>query len=344
MFLNKKLFQEVPKLKLIKKQYDEIKMFKNKVDNKEYYYENINCQICTSPQESIILSKYDRYGLPYVSNFCQGCGLIYTSPRFTQESYIDFYDKQYRTIYELGDVNSKEEFFNFQIKRGEKILKLIKKKYNQEISSVLEVGCGMGGILYPFKKDNCEVVGVDFGTEYIDYGKSKKNLNLKEGGIEFISENKKFDLIIYSHVFEHILDLNNELSEIKKRLTKNGVVYIEVPGVMNLNHGYKSDLNLYFQNAHTFNFSLLTLKNIMNKNGLSMVYGDEKVESLFCVSTKKENPVNDFKRIKNKIQFYEVERRLWWFTPHGLKTFFINILKYFRIFETVLKIKHSFLK
>ena len=344
MFTNKKLFEEVNKLKLIKKQHDEIKKFKDKVKNKEYHFENINCQICTSPEESIILSKFDRYGLPYVSNFCRGCGLIYTSPRLTQNSYIDFYDKQYRIIYDTGVIENKEDFFNFQIGRGEKILELVKKNYNKKILSVLEVGCGMGGILYPFKEVNCKVLGVDFGTEYVEYGKSKKNLSLKVGGIDSISENEKFDLIIYSHVFEHILDLNKELSEIKKRLTKSGVVYIEVPGVMNLNYGYKSDLNIYFQNSHTFNFSLITLKNIMNKNGFSLVYGNEKVESLFCVSTKKENQKKDFERIKNKFQYYEVERRLWWLTPNGLKTFLINTLKYFRLFKIVLRMKHFLFK
>ena len=68
MFTNKKLFEEVNKLKLIKKQHDEIKKFKDKVKNKEYHFENINCQICTSPQESIILSKLERLQFEAMKN------------------------------------------------------------------------------------------------------------------------------------------------------------------------------------------------------------------------------------------------------------------------------------
>jgi len=117
------------------------------------------------------LSKYDRYGIPYQSNICQDCGLIYTSPRFNQKSYLDFYDSQYRKIYTGNHSQSLEKFFQNQQDSGEKIFRYIKENYNSKINSVLEIGCGMGGILYHFKENNCEILGVDFGSKYIEEGK-----------------------------------------------------------------------------------------------------------------------------------------------------------------------------
>jgi len=67
----------------------------------------------------------------------------------------------------------------------------------------------------------CEVKGVDLGSEYIEYGNSK--------GIDLIKI--KFDRISYLHVIERIADL--ELIKIKERLNEKGVLYIEVPGILN---------------------------------------------------------------------------------------------------------------
>ena len=219
MLLNKRLFEEKPKIQLSKNQIKEINILKKKISNNEYTYETVDCECCGS-KEKIVISNFDRYGLPYVSNLCKSCGLIYTSPRFDQKSYNKFYDTQYRYIYTSYPINqSKEDFFRNQVSRGRTVLDFVlKNNPNKDINSVLDVGCGMGGLLVPFKEKNFKVYGIDYGSEYVEYGK-RHDLNLNVGGITDIDE--KFDIIIYSHVFEHILDLGSELTEIKKRLNKN---------------------------------------------------------------------------------------------------------------------------
>jgi hypothetical protein len=41
--------------------------------------------------------------------------------------------------------------------------------------------------------------------------------------------NRKYDLLLISHVLEHVYDLNHFLDEIKINMNSNGIVYIEVP-------------------------------------------------------------------------------------------------------------------
>ena len=339
MNFNKKSFQENPKISLSTEQVNEIANLKEKISNNEYTYEEVFCECCGG-ERKIILSNYDRYGIFYKSNLCNDCGLIYTSPRFDQSSYINFYDSQYRKIYaKYPLIQTQKDFYEKQVNKGQKILNFIEKHHNsKKINSVLEVGCGMGGILKPFKENGCEVLGVDFGSEYIDFGKSQE-LSLRVGGINNI--NGKFDLIIYSHVFEHILNLNDELHEIKKRLKPNGVLYIEVPGIFNLK-GYRYNLNRYFQNAHTFNFSLTTLNNILNNNGLELVYGNEKIESLFKSSDCSHNIVNDSQRIIKEISNLKFKTKYWALTIYGIKTLFKSFLIKSKTFILLRKIKVFF--
>jgi 2-polyprenyl-3-methyl-5-hydroxy-6-metoxy-1,4-benzoquinol methylase len=318
MILNKRLFEEKPKINLSKNQINEINHLKVKIKKGDYVFEEVVCEVCENKKTTII-SKYDRYGLPYESNLCKTCGLIYTSPRFDQISYVKFYDSQYRKIYtSFPKKTTKEKFFKNQIRRGKKVLDFIKKNNpNKKIGSVLDVGCGMGGLLVPFKENNFNVYGVDYGSEYVEYGKSK-NLNLGIGGIKDVNE--KFDVIIYSHVFEHILDLCSELSEIKKRLNENGVLYIEVPGVLNLHKNYRNDLNRYFQNSHTYNFSLITLKNVLTTNGFELINGNENVESLFKVSNVNNLITNDYDRLLGEFKKLNFKNKMWVFSIKGIKT------------------------
>tara|TARA_B110000046_G_C12983803_1_gene394646 strand:+ start:1282 stop:1692 length:411 start_codon:yes stop_codon:yes gene_type:complete len=103
--------------------------------------------------------------------------------------------------------------------------------------------------------------------------------------------------------------LEKELFEIKKRLKSNGTLFIAVPGILNLKKNYFSDLNRYFQNAHTYNFTLLTLSNVLTKNGFSLIKGNENIEALFIKNKSKKPSCNDFDRILNKLKIYESQKK-----------------------------------
>ena len=339
IILNKNLFKDKPKVFLSRDQKINIKKFKEKISLEEYKFEQIGCEYCKK-KNSVIISKYDRYGFPYSSNLCKSCGLIYTSPRLQQKSYNKFYDDLYRKIYcDAFSKNTDEEFFKSQILNGRDIYDFISQNSNiNEISTILEVGCGMGGILVPFKEKNIKTLGIDYGSEFVEFGRSK-NLNLQIGGIEKIKD-QTFDCIIYSHVFEHILDLEKELFEIKKRLKPNGILFIAVPGVLNLKKNYFSDLNRYFQNAHTYNFSLLTLNNILTKSGFSLIKGNENIEALFINKPiKGKSKTNDFDRILSKMKIYESEKKQLSFKIIKKKiTEFIYIMGLYKITLKIYKI------
>jgi 2-polyprenyl-3-methyl-5-hydroxy-6-metoxy-1,4-benzoquinol methylase len=261
-----------------------------KILNGIYKFETITCPICGTT-ETELLSEKDRYGLDYRVVICKTCGLIYTNPRMTQKSYNLFYDSEYRKLY-VGNEVPTNSFFEGQYHKGKNIFNFIKSTFpNKELAglNVLEVGCGAGGILYYFKQQGCIELGIDLGKEYLDFGR-KFDLNLKQGSL---NEKLDFtpDIVIYSHVLEHILDLELELLKLKEISHKDTIFYIEVPGILNIHNAHKMDLLLYLQNAHTFYFTLTSLTNLFEKYGFCLIRGTEHIKSIFSIADveKEEN-------------------------------------------------------
>jgi len=311
----------IPEIKLNQLQLEMKMQVENRIQENKYVFENINCPICKIDHTEKLGEK-DRYGLYYTTVICKDCGLIYTNPRMTQDSYNEFYNTEYRKLYG-GVEKANDLFFTRQKVKGEKIYNFLKSNALIDFNNllVLEVGCGAGGILHFFKSKGNTIKGIDLGAEYINYGKETYNTDIEIGTLENLSLNRKPDLIIYSHVLEHILDLENELKLIRKYAHENTIVYIEVPGVKEIHKNYMMNLLLYFQNAHVYHFTLTTLINLMSKNGFEFLKGNEFVMSAFKLKEPKSNfnfqndyiPATSYiDRIEKKIKFYPL-------TPNGIK-------------------------
>ena len=275
-------------IKLSDEQKNYIRKVEEKISTGEYKFEKKKCHICSS-EDFTRLSEKDRYGLEMSVVICKNCGLIQTNPRMDELSYNKFYKNEYRSIYESGD-DAIEKEFQKEINRGNEIFKYITENSNIELHDkfVVEIGTGAGGILKKFQDEGNRILGVDFGQEYLEFG-IKNNLNLKVGSIEIIEqEEEKPDVVILSHVVEHFLEPIEMLTKIKKLLKREGIVYVEVPGIKNMENSYQQDFLKYLQNAHVFHFTLNTLENCCKRAGLVLVKGNEVINSLFK-SGEKEN-------------------------------------------------------
>lgn len=302
------------------------KIVVDKINNGIYQLEEIDCPICFNSNKEQIGEK-DRYGIKYKTNICTNCGLIYTSPRMTQTSFNEFYNLEYRKLY-VGKETATSDFFYGQTIKGEKIYAFLEKNslLKNNRMSILEIGCGSGGILEVFKKNGHKTIGIDLGEEYIKYGISNHDLNLQLGSLSELNIEEKPDIIIYSHVLEHIVDLNHELKLLKNLAHENTVFYIEVPGIKEIHKNYDSNILKYFQNAHTFHFSLESLTNLFSRNGFELIYGNQFIQSAFTF-TKKSSPIKpDYNNTINYIQSIEKKRIFYPFTLNGVKSFSKRIL------------------
>ncbi|MBO5368706.1 class I SAM-dependent methyltransferase [Methanocorpusculum sp.] len=282
IFQSKRLIESRKSILPLNKTQEESKnRLIEKLDSGEYQYEEYICECGSTAKDFEVIAKRDRYGLPVETKICTNCGLLMTNPRMNQDSYNNFYSYEYRGLYG-GNPDADEDFFQDQVKHGEAIIDYIKNNtYISKIKTVLEIGCGAGGILYAFYKQGFDVTGVDLGDEYLNYGR-KYGLNLHKGNSTQLIP-KKYDLIILSHVLEHFLDLKSELKTIAELLTDEGILYVEVPGIKAIKKNYRSDILLYLQNAHIRHFTLNTLNQTMMKYNFNLISGDEEIHSLFII-------------------------------------------------------------
>lgn len=332
-----------PILKLNRLQLVMKEQVEQKIKDCTYEFEEVPCPVCDRKNFEL-LAKKDRYGLYMPVVICKDCGLIQTNPRMSQNAYNEFYNAEYRSLYD-GRENPTNEFFLGQYYKGCQIFKyldakgLLKARKNM---FVLEVGCGAGGILHYFREMGFRVKGIDLGESYIEYGRNHYDLDLSFGAINIIDLDETPDLIIYSHVLEHILTPNDELQKLHNILSDTGILYIEIPGVKNLMHSYKMNFLRLLQNAHVYHFTLRSLKNLLMKNDFRLLIGNETVNSVFKKIQNENSSAqieNDYSDVLAYLHKVERLRNFYPITPYNIKesskSIVVNILRIFGLFELI---------
>ena len=133
-----------------------------------------------------------------------------------------------------------------------------------------------------FRDAGSNVLGLDFDDEFLDIARARQ-INVKLGSTEVLNANDKYDLIILSHVLEHIVEPTEFLKKVIQFLSDDGLIYIEVPSVDRVADGaYSYDLLNYFQNAHTIHFTTKTLAMICKSIGLCPLYQTNFIESCWA--------------------------------------------------------------
>jgi ubiquinone/menaquinone biosynthesis C-methylase UbiE len=174
-------------------------------------------------------------------------------------------------------INNLKKIFWFPISSKETIEKhqtLIRnlewnsfKKHIKKGDSFLDLGCGAGHNLMKAEEEfKCSIFGVDPEPGRHGVGRFSKSSNTKiiKGYAEQIEfEDEKFNVILCSHVLEHVKNEEKSLKEMSRTLKNNGVLIIGMPTatmclISILSHFlFTTHINIYF-----------FLKNIFRKDAL----------------------------------------------------------------------------
>ncbi|NQU73730.1 MAG: class I SAM-dependent methyltransferase [Candidatus Omnitrophica bacterium] len=199
-----------------------------------YSVEHIKCRICGSDKTKFLGTRgnmehagaYDPSNLNehMVTNVvkCKKCSFIYTNPLIISntETYNDPSD------YFSSSTVDPETLFK-------STLALIEKHARK--GNILDIGCGKGEFLNISKKRGWEAYGLEPSVNLAKFGLEKYSLNvvstpLKDAGYP----DRFFDVVVLNMVLEHVDDPKEFLSEIRRVLKKDGVLFIEVPNMDSL--------------------------------------------------------------------------------------------------------------
>lgn len=247
-----------------------------KMEDGRYPMEAVRC-LCGADFDDLPLIERDRYHIPHRMVFCNQCGVIRATPRMTPDAYRQFYNDEYRKIYDGWEfreaVQETELRFMKQAQDGVNF-KTFLDYFGIHPKSIIEIGCNLGGLLAPFKEEGVDVIGADWCADSIAYGQSMQLPVMLGGMDELIAQGKKADLIVLQDVIEHLLDLR-ELGKLHQLLNPGGFVYIGTPGLL------RRRLNLLWQNAHVTQFFAESLIYVMGQMGFEDLYVDEEITSLW---------------------------------------------------------------
>lgn len=111
----------------------------------------------------------------------------------------------------------------------------IQKNISHLPAKVLEVGCGEGGNLLPFAEFGCEVIGVDMADTRIQQArayfteKKQKGTFIASDIFQLRDLDRTFSLILIHDVVEHIEHKVQFLSDLKRYLSSDGVLFVAFP-------------------------------------------------------------------------------------------------------------------
>jgi len=153
--------------------------------------------------------------------------------------------------------------------------------------AVLDLGCNLGDISFRIAEKAKKVVGIDYAPKAIEIAKSRysrENLSFHcAEAYDFLKSNdEKFDVLILSHILEHLDDPKDFLMKFKDFFQ---YVYIEVPDFeryyLNL---YRKDLNtpiIYTDDDHISEFDRREIKTLLQECNIQIldsefIYGVQK--------------------------------------------------------------------
>jgi len=236
------------------------------------------CPLCASG-ESDPEWEGRQYGLPVRLRRCRGCGLVVQSPRLDPASLARFYKKYYRLP--TRTAGDKERQFRREMRRGQEFAAFLEEAAPQSLAGaprVADIGCGHGGILAHFKARGCRVAGCDIDEDSIGYGR-EQGLDLRAGTHETLGLDDA-ELLILSHVLEHIAEPLPFLRSLRGLCRREGTLLLEVPE-------YVRGRTRQVQVAHLLYFEESTLRRVLEESGwkvLRLVAAKDRMRALCAPS------------------------------------------------------------
>ncbi|MGH2454266.1 MAG: class I SAM-dependent methyltransferase [bacterium] len=228
---------------------------------------HVRCDLCGNDMP-IPLAQGSRFGIPVTVSICGRCGLVYQNPRMADDALSAFYQHDYRAIYSGNPAEPPPNFIEEQMAQGQRVLGLC-RPHLRHGGSVLDVGCGPGGTLLPFREAGFQVQGIEPGA-YGAWGAAHFGLDIAIGTLEAFPAEDRYDLVVLSFVLEHVHAPQTVLRQARRALAPQGLVYVEVPNLMRP----VRPLTDYFHVAHLTYFTTQTLGAMLQRAAFEVLVLD----------------------------------------------------------------------
>jgi len=235
---------------------------------------NRNCPVCESVTPELLHENPFSSGFVQKISTCRTCGMCYAS-----ETLPANYEEE--SVYAAaGAVGSGDTKYDREKFRG--TVDLLSGYFPSRDISILDIGCAQGGLLSELKSQGYGLaVGMDPSQACVDIC-TKKGLETFRGKIEG-TPGWTYDLVIVSHVLEHVWDVPKALDKIFERVKPGGHLYLEVPDAMRYGDAeFMVCPFLDFNGEHINHFSLPLLTEALTRHGFCPIGSGRRELELWC--------------------------------------------------------------
>ena len=236
------------------------------------------CPICNSNEAEVLHNQRfelsEKHVLPnnYDIVACTKCGFVYADTKATQKDYDRFYKDLSK--YEDTSIASGTGSNPLDAKRIKRAISDITKHIPEKNKSILDIGCANGGLLAELRRNGYKnVIGLDPSPACVDHIQNEHQIEAHLGSLfnaNHLFTNQQFDVVILSHVLEHIVDIQRAYEKALSLLSESGQIYVEVPDASRYSDFYVVPF-FYFDCEHINHFDLGALSNIALKHGLDKI-------------------------------------------------------------------------
>ena len=141
--------------------------------------------------------------------------------------------------------------------------------FSTEEKKLLDIGCGTGDFLQTIQQDNWMVSGIEPDENARQIANSKTNNVVSDIDQMTLFESHSFDVITLWHVLEHLPNLDEQISMLKRLLKKKGSLVIAVPNFKSFDANYYKEFwAAYDVPRHLWHF---------DKDAISKLFGADKM-------------------------------------------------------------------
>lgn len=97
--------------------------------------------------------------------------------------------------------------------------------------SILEIGCGIGTVVFELSRQGFDVTGTDISQVAVEYGRAKYgDIRLEvQPAEELAFEDETFDVVLSFDLFEHIARIDRHVAEVRRLLKPQGYYLFQTP-------------------------------------------------------------------------------------------------------------------
>jgi SAM-dependent methyltransferase len=242
-----------------------------------------NCQVCGEPTRKTLIYA-QRFTVPskngvhagYDVVACDRCGFAFADAPPSQA----FFDAYYRAM------AKKDEMLDPDAGYAESAETIARNNHSASQiiphirpgDRVLDIGCYTGYLLSVIAREvpNSTGVGLDPSLFAAKVGKRRHGVEVRVGTVFDELDLGEFDVVIATHVLEHVADVQPFLGRLRALLSSRGKLYVEVPDAAQFSSRPGADEQraepfFEFNFEHINYFTAATLSNMLEVHGFDPV-------------------------------------------------------------------------